>query len=133
ALFAEVLLFHDFGERYRIPRVRARLEGLLATDRPWLPERTTASLRLLARHSAVILDEKPIVDGLVANIGHASVDDQITDLQLVYQRHHRAALEAQIGLRLAAFLLALASVVLGAAFVISSPATLGARLAADSR
>jgi signal transduction histidine kinase len=118
ALFAEVLLFHDFGERYRIPRVRARLEALLATERPWLPARTTASLRLLARHAAVVLDEKPVVDGLVANIGHATIDDQITGLHLVYQRHHRTALETQIVLRLVAFMLALASVVLGAAFVI---------------
>lgn len=118
ALFTEVLLFHDFGERSRIPRVRARLEALQSSPRPELsPEQATA-LRLLSRHSEVILNRKVRVEELVQDIERAPVPQEVAALSGIYLRHHRAVVAELAQWRLVAFILALLSVVLGAAAVI---------------
>lgn len=118
ALFTEVLLFHDFGERSRIPRVRGRLEALQATPRPELTPEQATSLRLLVRHSEVILDRKTRVEELVKAIERAPVPQEVAALTGIYLRHHQMVAADLAQWRIGAFLLALLTVVLGAAAVI---------------
>jgi signal transduction histidine kinase len=118
ALFTDVLLYHDFGEPHRREAIQAQVERLRDREAGFLPPQQQTAIKLLARHAEIILDKKVKVDSALEQIGQVPVSNRVEQLRRVFERNHEAAATRTIGLRYAAFVLALGTILLGAAYII---------------
>jgi len=120
ALFTEVLLFQEFGETtsHRKQEIQDAIDALRERNVDFLEPERKSAMRLLADHAELILAKREKVDEAYKRIDHAHVADRIEQVRRVFERNHEDAAFRTIELRYAAFILSIATIVLGAAFII---------------
>ena len=120
ALFTEVLLVQEFGTLTlnRHGEIQVQIDEIRERDVTFLPHEQQRAITLLARHAELIVDKKEQVDDAFEEIERVPVSNHIEQVRRVFERNHEAAAKQTVQLRYAAFVLSLATMFLGAAFII---------------
>jgi diguanylate cyclase (GGDEF)-like protein len=99
-----VLLYNLTGDVESAARVRTGLDRLVTADQT----ADAYQLRMLAAHVDIILQSKPVLDGLVARMVEAPTSVAANTLELTYTRDYESALGWTTTFRLVLILLAIA-------------------------
>ncbi len=118
SFYSDVLHYYLFSETSLIEKVESQRVALTTPAYPWLAPDEAKAIDLLTRHARVIMRRKPQVDRSISRLLDLPSAELVRKLSELYARHYDSAERSASRAYLLTWLLALASVLVVAAWII---------------